>query len=133
MQERAVLYVEDDDAAFLLVEITIREVGLPVELYRASDGEKALAFLRRTGPYRDAPRPELILLDLNTPRKNGFEVLSEIKVSPTLRSIPVIVFSSSSLAADKDTSLALGAEDFVTKPSSLELFIEAVKSTLSRK
>jgi two-component system response regulator len=133
MQERAVLYVEDDDAAFLLVQITIEEAGLPVELHRASDGEKALAFLQRAGPYRDAPRPELILLDLNTPKKNGFEVLREIKASESLHSIPVIIFSSSSLAADRNTSFALGAEDFVTKPNSLDLFIEAVKSTLQQK
>ena len=133
MQERAVLYVEDDDAAFLLVQITIEESGLPIELHHASDGEQALAFLRRTEPYRDAPRPELILLDLNTPKKNGFEVLREIKASQSLRSIPVIVFSSSSLAADRNTSFALGAEGFVTKPNSLDLFIEAVKSTLQQK
>ena len=133
MEERIVLYVEDDDAAFLLVQITIEEADLPVQLHRASDGEQALSFLRRTGPYHDAPRPDLILLDLNTPKRNGFEVLREVKASDRLRSIPVIIFSSSSVAADRTTSLALGAEAFVTKPSSLDLFIDAVKSTLSRK
>jgi chemotaxis family two-component system response regulator Rcp1 len=134
MGRRAVLYVEDDDASFLLVQLTIQDAGLPIELYRASDGEKALAFLQKTEPhYQQAPRPDLILLDLNTPKKNGFEVLREIKASMSLRSIPVIVFSSSTLAADKKTSLALGADDFLTKPSSLDLFIEAIKSTLQRK
>ena len=133
MGQRAVLYVEDDDASFLLVQLTIQDAGLPIELYRASDGEKALAFLQKTEPhYQQVPRPDLILLDLNTPKKNGFEVLREIKASVSLRSIPIIVFSSSTLAADKKTSLALGADDFVTKPSSLDLFIEAIKSTLQR-
>lgn len=132
MSKRIVLYVEDDDAAFLLFRIVAEEAYRNLELHRALDGEQALAFLRRTGPHHNAPRPDLVLLDLNLPKRNGFEVLAEIKTIECLRSIPVIIFSSSSAPTDKTLSMALGAADFVTKPSSLELLVDAVKSALVR-
>lgn len=132
MSRRIVLYVEDDDAAFFLFRVVAEEAYRNLELHRALDGEQALAFLRRTGPYHNAPRPDLVLLDLNLPKRDGFEVLAEIKATEHLRSIPVIIFSSSSAPADKTRSLALGAESFVNKPSSLELFSEAIKSALLR-
>jgi chemotaxis family two-component system response regulator Rcp1 len=125
---RIVLYVEDDDVAYKLFGFALKEAKLDTQIHRASDGEQALKFLRRANGYQDAPRPELILMDLNLPKRNGFDVLSEIKASESLRSIPVIIFSSSSLASDKARSLTLGAEDFVTKPSSLDLFVDALKS-----
>lgn len=124
------MYVEDDDAAYSLLRIILAEAYRDVELHRASDGEQALAFLRGTGSYNDAPRPNLVLLDLNLPKRSGFEVLSEMKASESLRSIPVIVFSSSSAPADETRSMELGAAGFVTKPSSLDLLIEAVQSSL---
>ncbi|HMJ61433.1 MAG TPA: response regulator, partial [Bryobacteraceae bacterium] len=79
------LYVEDEDAAVFLLETALKEMKIEVELYRVSNGEEALAFLNRSGAYCDAPRPGLVLLDLNLPRKGGLEVLSEIQGNETLR------------------------------------------------
>jgi CheY-like chemotaxis protein len=125
------LYVEDEDAAVFLLETALKEAGIKVELYRVSDGEQALAFLHRSGSYEKAPRPDLMLLDLNLPRKNGLEVLAEMSGSDSLRSIPVVVFTSSSLAIDRKNSLALGAQHYITKPASFDGFIEAVRTACS--
>lgn len=122
------LYVEDEDAAVFLLETALNEMKMDVELYRVSNGEEALAFLNRTGSYRNAPRPDLVLLDLNLPRKGGLEVLSEIQGHDGLRDLPVIVFTSSSLATDRKKSLALGAQEYITKPSSFDGFLTAIKS-----
>jgi two-component system, chemotaxis family, response regulator Rcp1 len=122
------LYVEDEDAAVFLLETALREANIEVELRRVANGEEALAFLNRTGAYHDAPRPDLILLDLNLPRKGGLEVLSEIQGSEALRNLSVVVFTSSSLANDRKRSLALGAQEYITKPSSFDGFLAAIKT-----
>ncbi len=131
MAKRTVLYIEDDDAAFFLFQLAIKEMSLEAQVYRAWNGDEAMALLRNAEPSHSIPRPELILLDLNLPGKSGFEILSEIKASESFRSIPVIIFSSSTRASDRDRSLALGAESFVTKPSSMELFLAAVRSAFA--
>lgn len=131
MDERVLLYVEDEDAAVFLLETALREAGIQLKLYRVSDGEQALAFLRGAGAYEKAPRPDLILLDLNLPRKNGLEVLSEMQNDPRLRDIVVIVFTSSALSSDRRKSLALGAREYITKPSSFDGFVQAVKNACS--
>jgi two-component system, chemotaxis family, response regulator Rcp1 len=122
------LYVEDEDAAVFLLETALKEMKIDVELYRVSNGEDALAFLNRSGAYRAAPRPELVLLDLNLPRKGGLEVLSEIQGNDALRGLSVVVFTSSSLATDRKKSLALGAQEYITKPSSFDGFLTAIKA-----
>ncbi len=122
------LYVEDEDAAVFLLETALKEMKMDVELYRVSNGEEALAFLNRTGSYRNAPRPDLVLLDLNLPRKGGLEVLSEIQGHDGLRDLRVIVFTSSSLATDRKKSLALGAQEYITKPSSFDGFLAAIRT-----
>src|SRR5205823_5373213 len=127
MADRVLLYVEDDDAAFLTMQFALREFQAPIELYRAADGDQALAFVRKSVPHQASPRPNLILLDLNLPKRSGMEVLAELKSDESLRSIPVIIFSSSSRANDRNRSLELGAEEYVVKPSSYERFVEAVK------
>src|SRR6476619_4918442 len=104
MSVPVMLYVEDEDAAVFLLETALKEMKIDLELYRVSNGEDALAFLNRSGAYRDAPRPELILLDLNLPRKGGLEVLSEIQGNEALRGLSVVVFTSSSLATDRKKS-----------------------------
>ena len=131
MAQRVLLYVEDDDAAFLTMELALREFQAPIELHRAADGEQALAFVCKEAPYEGAPRPDLILLDLNLPKKSGIEVLAELKGDESLRSIPVVMFSSSLREIDRDRSLELGAEQYLTKPSSFERFVEAVKRACS--
>jgi CheY-like chemotaxis protein len=122
------LYVEDEDAAVFLLETALKEMKMDVELYRVSNGDDALAFLNRTGVYHNAPRPDLVLLDLNLPRKGGLEVLSEIQGNEALGDLSVIVFTSSSLATDRKKSLALGAQEYITKPSSFDGFLTAIKT-----
>ena len=128
MNQRVLLYVEDEDAAVFLLETALKEAQIDVSLYRVADGDEALAFLKKSGSYRDMPRPDLVLLDLNLPRRTGLEVLSEMRSCDDLRSLSVVVFTSSSLPIDKRKSLALGAQEYITKPASFEGFVAAVKS-----
>lgn len=123
--------MEDEDAAAFLLETALQENGSKIQLFRVSDGEQALSFLSRTGPYEKAPTPALILLDLNLPRLDGFQLLERLgQQGPS--SIPVVVFTSSSLAVDRARALALGAVDFVTKPSNLDDFFSVVRTTCAR-
>jgi two-component system, chemotaxis family, response regulator Rcp1 len=133
MPHRVLLYVEDDDAAFLAMQLTLQEAQAQIDLHRAVDGEQALAFVRKKNSYENVPRPDLILLDLNLPKRSGMEVLAEIKSDEALRSIPVIMFSSSKRPVDADRSLELGAQEYLTKPSSLEGFVETVKRAFSER
>lgn len=131
-QEKPVmLYIEDDDSAVFLLQEAIEEVHIPVELFRVSNGEQALAWLNQDGLHKDALRPDLILLDLNIPKKSGLEVLAEIHASANLRSIPVVVFSSSSLGTDRQQSLELGARSYIQKPATFVAFVEAVRAACS--
>lgn len=131
MNQRVLLYVEDEDAAVFLLETALKEAEIDVRFFRVADGDEALAFLRKSGIYHDMPRPDLVLLDLNLPRRTGLEVLAEMRNSEDLRALPVIVFTSSSLAVDKRKSLALGAQQYITKPASFDGFVAAVKSACS--
>jgi chemotaxis family two-component system response regulator Rcp1 len=128
MNQRVLLYVEDEDAAVFLLETALKEAGIDVTLYRVADGDEALDFLRKTGKYHDMPRPDLVLLDLNLPRRTGLEVLSELRGQEDLRSLAVVVFTSSSLAVDRRKSMALGAQEYITKPASFDGFVAAVKT-----
>ncbi len=131
MGNGVLLYVEDEDAAVFLLEAALKQIENSVRLYRVSDGEQALSFLRRLGAYEKAPTPDLILLDLNLPRKSGFEVLADVRHSNSLSSIPVVVFTSSSRPSDKEKSLALGARYYITKPASFEGFMQVVRAVCS--
>ena len=93
-----------------------------------ADGVEALAFLRREGPYADSPRPDLILLDLNLPKKSGREVLAEIKADPDLKRIPVVILTVSQAEQDIIKSYNLHANCYITKPVDLDQFLEVVKS-----
>ena len=92
-----------------------------------SDGSEALAYLRREGEYADAPRPDLVLLDLNLPRRDGREVLAEVKADENLRTIPVIVLTTSQADEDVLKSYQLHANAYVTKPVDFDGFIEAIR------
>jgi len=123
-----ILLVEDNPGDVRLTREALKEGKVHNSLHVVSDGEAAMAFLRRQGPYAQAPRPGLILLDLNLPRKDGREVLAEIKADPGLRSIPVVILTAS--AADEDLLRAkqLEASCYVTKPVGLEQLIKVVKT-----
>jgi CheY-like chemotaxis protein len=123
-----VLSVEDDDAAFSLIRSAFYELRLDFDLLRVEDGEQALAFLNQSDKYRDAPRPSLVLLNMNLPRVSGPEVLAAMQASDVLRGIPAVVFCSSTLDADRARCLALGARDFIEKPTTYAAFVEAVRS-----
>ncbi|MFR9804858.1 response regulator [Pseudonocardia sp. RS010] len=121
-----VLLVEDDPGDVLMTREAFEE-HLHNRLDVVTDGAAALAYLRNEEPYRDSPRPDLILLDLNLPRRDGREVLAEVKADEALRSIPVIVLTTSQAEEDVLRSYQLHANAYVTKPVDFDGFIEAIK------
>jgi CheY-like chemotaxis protein len=122
-----VLLVEDDPGDVLMIREAFEEHKIGNRLNVVSDGVEALAYLRREGPYGDAVRPDLILLDLNLPRRDGREVLQEIKFDEDLRQIPVVVLTTSQLDEDILRSYQLHANAYVTKPVDFEQFINVVR------
>jgi CheY-like chemotaxis protein len=123
-----ILLVEDSLGDVRLTREAFKDAKVHISLHVASDGAEALAFLKREGEHANAPRPDLILLDLNLPKKDGREVLEEIKESPTLKSIPVVVLTTSASEADILRSYRLHANCYITKPVGLDGFLEVVKS-----
>ena len=123
-----VLLVEDNPADVRLTREVFENGDGATHLNVVGDGEQAMAFLRRQGPYADQPRPCLLLLDLNLPRKDGREVLAELKEDRELRHIPVVVLTTSAAESDIVRSYELHANCYITKPVDLEQFIVAVKS-----
>ncbi|MDT4923390.1 MAG: hypothetical protein QOG01_1103 [Pseudonocardiales bacterium] len=122
-----VLLVEDDPGDVLIAQEALRASKLNSRLTVVPDGVEALAYLRREDGYADAERPDLILLDLNLPRKTGHEVLAEVKADPSLRKIPVVVLTTSGAAEDVARSYDLHANVFVTKPVDFDHFAEVVR------
>ena len=122
-----VLVVDDDPGDVLMIEEALSENAHPSRLHVVSDGVEALAFLHREEPHADAPRPQLILLDLNMPRMDGREVLAAVKSDDELRSIPVVVLTTSALDEDVLRSYQLRANAFVTKPVDLDQFTSIVQ------
>ena len=121
-----VLLVEDDPGdVFLIREAFAHKVHNA--LHVVSDGVAALDFLRRRGAYPEAPRPDLILLDLNLPLRDGREILAEIKADEDLRTIPIVVLTTSEADEDIARSYDLGANAYVTKPVDFDRFIEVVR------
>jgi CheY-like chemotaxis protein len=122
-----VLLVEDDPGDVLLIREAFDFNKVHNNLNVVNDGEQALAYLRREGEYSESLRPDLVLLDLNLPRKDGREVLAEIKSDPALRSIPVVVLTTSKAEEDILRSYDLHANAYVTKPVDFARFIEVVR------
>lgn len=123
-----ILLVEDNPADVRLTREALHEGKVRNNLSVAADGVEALAFLRREGSHADAVIPDLILLDLNLPRKDGRQVLEEIKADPSLRHIPVVVLTSSQAEQDILRAYDLHANCYVTKPVDLDQFIHVVQS-----
>lgn len=122
------LLVEDNPGDVRLTREALNEGKLRNHLNIVGDGVEALAFLRREGKYASAPRPDLVLLDLNLPRKDGREVLAEIKADPILKRIPVVIITSSEAEQDVLASYDLHVNCYVSKPVDLEQFIKVVRS-----
>lgn len=123
-----ILLVEDNPGDVRLTEEALREAKMRNNLHVVGDGEAALRFLHREGEFGDAPRPDLVLLDLNLPKKGGQEVLSEIKADPGLRRIPVVILTTSKAEEDILKSYDLHANCYITKPVDFEQFIRVVRS-----
>ncbi|MEK8022292.1 MAG: PAS domain S-box protein [Candidatus Hydrogenedentota bacterium] len=125
-----ILVVDDDDNFPLMLQEDFREHGIVREFAVAADGVEALEYLRRQGVHRDAVRPDIILLDINMPRMNGFEVLVTMRADPDFRNIPVAVVTSSSRKEDEAKSIAVGANAFFTKPLSIRKFMAMMDQVL---
>jgi two-component system, chemotaxis family, response regulator Rcp1 len=123
-----ILLVEDNSGDVILVKEAFREARVLNEIHVVVDGVEAMDFLHHQGEFVEAPRPDLILLDLNLPRKTGMEVLAEIKSDPELKTIPVIILTTSKEEKDIKNSYKLHANSFITKPVRFEQFLEAMKS-----
>lgn len=123
-----VLLVEDSPGDVRLTREALKDAKVHIHLHVASDGSEAMAFLKREGEHANVPRPDLILLDLNLPKKDGREVLAEIKESPALKSIPVVILTTSSSEADILRSYLLHANCYITKPVDLDGFLQVVHS-----
>jgi CheY-like chemotaxis protein len=123
-----VLLVEDNPGDAQLTRIALSDGKMCVNLSLTEDGVDALAFLRKQGQYADAPRPDLILLDLNLPRKDGREVLAEIKADPSLKRIPVVVLTTSQSDTDILQAYELAANCFITKPVDFDQFVKIVQT-----
>ncbi|HST83120.1 MAG TPA: response regulator [Kineosporiaceae bacterium] len=122
----SVLLVDDDPGDVLMIEEALGSTGAPRTVYVVNDGEEALAFLRQTGQFSQAPRPDVVLLDLNMPRMDGRQVLAEVKADAKLRSIPIVVLTTSQSPADIVSSYSLHANAYVTKPMNLDDLTEVV-------
>jgi two-component system, chemotaxis family, response regulator Rcp1 len=123
-----ILLVEDNPGDVRLTQEVLKEGRIRNTLNVVNDGVEALAYLRREGVYADAMRQDLVLLDLNLPRKDGREVLAEIKSDPTLRQVPIIILTTSAAEADILEAYDLHANCYITKPVGLEEFVNVVRS-----
>jgi CheY-like chemotaxis protein len=122
-----VLLVEDDPGDVLMTREAFEDYKVGNQLHVVNDGTEAMAFLRREGDHSQAPRPDLVLLDLNLPRMDGREVLQAIKSDPDLASIPVVILTTSEAEEDVLRSYSLHANAYVTKPVDFERFIQVVR------
>jgi CheY-like chemotaxis protein len=123
-----ILLAEDNEFDVHLTEAALRDATVPNRVNCVSDGEAAIAFLKRLGEHSQAPRPDLILLDLNLPKMDGFQVLEAIKGDPELRNIPVVVVSGSDREADISRAYGLQASAFVVKPLEVDEYFAAIRS-----
>ncbi len=123
-----ILMVEDSPTDALLAREALRDAKVKNSLHEVVDGVEVMAFLKHEGQYADAPRPDLILLDLNLPKKDGREVLAEIKEDPNLKRIPVVVLTTSKTEEDRLKAYDLSANCFITKPVDFIQFTKIIKS-----
>lgn len=123
-----ILLVEDDPADADLIQECLEDMSLDVKLNIVNDGAKAIAYISRQHPYSKVALPDLILLDLNLPKKNGREVLKELKEDSLLKHIPVLVLTSSSAEDDINMSYSLGANSYIIKPGGFEQFVNVIQA-----
>jgi len=122
-----ILLVEDNEGDARLVQEAMRDAKMRNHMHMVEDGVEAMEFLRRQGRFGDAPRPDLVLLDLNLPRKDGRQVLAEMKTDPMLKRIPVVVLTTSNAEQDVLSAYDLHANCYVTKPVDFDKFMYVVR------
>lgn len=127
MRPVEILLVEDSHADVLITREAFEQAKILNNIHVAEDGVKAIQYLKQEGEYAATPQPDLILLDLNLPRKNGLEVLAEIKADPRLKTIPVAILTTSNAEQDVIESYGLYANCYIVKPVQFENFVAAVK------
>jgi CheY-like chemotaxis protein len=125
---RQILLVDDNPADVVLMREALAAGKYRTAISNVADGRQAMSFLHRVGPYANAPRPDLVILDLNLPRKDGRAVLAELKADVTLHRIPVVIFSTSRSTIEICRSYELGANCYVSKPGNLDDFFGTVKA-----
>lgn len=125
-----ILLVDDSPTDVFLAREALQDVSVPNRLHPVSDGVEAMAFLNRRGRYREMPRPNLILLDLNLPRKDGRQVLAEIKNDPRFHDIPVVVLTTSRASSDVETAYGRHANCYILKPVNYDEFVNVVRNLL---
>jgi two-component system, chemotaxis family, response regulator Rcp1 len=130
-EKALVLLAEDSDADVELTQLSIQQTGRAVELQVVRDGEECMAFLRRAGPYAAAARPQLVLLDLHMPRMNGLEVLEAIKADANLKSVPVVVLTTSDSRSDVEAAYARYCSGYIVKPMKFSQFSAAIEAVLT--
>lgn len=123
-----ILLVEDNQTDILLTERAMKEGEVSCDLHVVRNGEEALAYLRHEGKFRSAPRPNLVLLDINLPRVTGLEVLEDMRHDPALRRVPVVMLSVSDDPDDIRASYDRGANSYVTKPGAFKEYIQVVRN-----
>ena len=123
-----ILLVEDNPTDVLLHQEALAHTAMRHRLHVVADGMEALAFLHHEGPYGDMPRPDLILLDLKLPKKNGYEVLAEVKTDVHLQTIPVVVLTTSQDAQDIRTAYTLHANCYIAKPENFQQLVELMQT-----
>ena len=131
--DKFILYVEDDPAAVRLFQVALKQLSIVCspQVFVVEDGQQAIEFLTRMAPYENAPQPDLVLLDLNLPRRDGFSILEEIRQFKPLAQLPVLVFSSSLDPADQARARSLGSLDVLYKPNTFDEFVKSVQSICS--
>ena len=128
MRPPEVLLVDDNPADTDLTSEVLARTGSPSHIHAVTDGVEAMAFLRREGKYADALLPDLVILDLSLPKKDGRTVLAEVKADPVLRRIPVVILTTSKAEEDILRSYDLGANSYITKPVTFQGLAEAMKA-----
>lgn len=123
-----ILLVEDNPGDVILTKGAFSSAKLANNIYVAEDGEEAINFLNKLGDFKDAVTPDIILLDLNLPKKDGIDVLQEIKATPSIQRLPVVILTSSKADQDVLKTYNLHANSYITKPVNLEKFIDVVKA-----
>ncbi len=130
-RQKVILIAEDNKADQVFIQRVFNQTGIHCRIFIVNDGIEAMEFLRREGKYKDAngsPKPDLVLLDVKMPRRRGIEVLKELKGDPALKSLPVIMLTTSNLESDITESYNFGTNAFITKPVGFDRFIDMIES-----